>query len=155
MFAINRQGASEQLIVVPAQFRGTQALGQERLFEQLDIVVSYSDSPDRTPPVIWNVGFAPDTGSLSIAASDASGVEHVWVTYSTNGDLWQSVELAYSADTDLWEGALPEGPERAVFVVQAMDGAGNVSHSSNKGQFFGATEGDMVYLPLALNAARP
>jgi hypothetical protein len=69
--------------------------------------------------------------------------------------LWQSIELVYSAYTDRWEGTLPEGTEKAVYVIQAMDAAGNVAQSGNKGQFFGASGGTEIYLPLILNDAQP
>jgi hypothetical protein len=161
MFALNRQGVGIEesvpghLVVVPAQFRGTQHVGQERRFTQLDIAVCYSDSPDRTPPVIWHVAVAPEDGrSLSVFAGDASGIEQVWATYSTDGDVWQSIELVYSAYTERWEGMLPES-ESIIFIVQAMDSAGNTTWSGNKGQFFGPAEGETaVYLPLILNEAQ-
>jgi len=50
---------------------------------------------------------------------------------------------------------LPGGAEKAVFIAQAMDSAGNISHNGNKGRFFGSSEGETtVYLPLILNEAR-
>ena len=90
-----------------------------------------------------------------MAAADASGIAQAWITYSLDGEVWQSIELAYSAYTNRWEGTLPGETERPLFVAQAMDSAGNVSMSGNKGQFFGATEGaTTAYLPLILNKAR-
>jgi hypothetical protein len=89
-----------------------------------------------------------------VAAADASGVEQIWATYSTDGDVWESIELVYSAYTERWEGVLPEN-EGIVFVVQAMDSAGNTTWSGNKGQFFGSSEGETnLYLPLVLNEAQ-
>jgi hypothetical protein len=163
MFAINRQGASVQeetaghMVIIPAQYRGTQNIGQERRFTQLQIAVSYSDSPDRTPPVIWSVEVDPqDKRTLSVAAADASGIEQVWIIYSTDGDRWQNIELGYTAYTDRWAGTLPQGTEQVVFVVQAMDSAGNVAYSGNKGQFFKPTgDGAEIFLPLVLNKAQP
>jgi hypothetical protein len=35
------------------------------------------------------------------------------------------------------------------FVVQAVDGAGNVAYSANKGQVYGVDE-SLIYLPLVL-----
>jgi hypothetical protein len=155
MFAINRLGVSPRLVAIPAQFRGTQTLGQERRFTQIEIAVSYSDSLDQTPPVIWRVGFDRSTKQLSVATGDASGIEQVWATFSEDGDVWQSIELTFSAYTYRWEGALPVETDKAVFVIQAMDGAGNVSHSGNKGHFFGAADTTQLYLPLVLNQASP
>ena len=87
-----------------------------------------------------------------MAADDASGIEQIWVTYSTDGEVWQSLELTYSAYTDRWERTLPAGTEEAVFIVQAMDSAGNTGHSGNKGRFFGATDqGTKIFLPLVLS----
>jgi hypothetical protein len=106
--------------------------------------------------VIWQVKSDPaDRRKLSVAAGDASGIEQVWATYSTDGEVWQSVELAYSAYTDRWEGTLPEGTEEAVYIIQAMDAAGNVVQSGNKGRFFDTSGETDIYLPLILNDARP
>jgi hypothetical protein len=160
-FALNRlgtqaKGTAGRLVIVPAQYRGTQNLGQERRFTRLEIAVSYSDSPDTTPPVIWRVESDPtDRRQLSVTTGDASSVEQVWATYSTDGDVWQSIELVYSAYTERWEGTLPEGAEKAVYVIQAMDAAGNVAQSGNKGQFFGASGETKIYMPVILNDAQP
>jgi hypothetical protein len=155
MFAINRHGTTPQLVVIPAQFRGTQTIGQERRFTRIEIAVSYSDSTDNTPPVIWRVETTPgEQTAFRVTASDASGIEQVWVTYSTDGDAWQSIELDHVEYADRWVGSLPDGTERAIYIVQAMDGAGNTAHSANKGLFFGDAS-ENTYLPIVFNKTQP
>jgi hypothetical protein len=87
-----------------------------------------------------------------VAAGDASGVERVLVTYadavgSSNNHTWQSLDLAYNAHTERWESSLPGLTGKAVFFLQAMDAAGNVTVSSNKGQYF-SPEPNHIYLPI-------
>jgi hypothetical protein len=121
--------------------------------------VTYSDSDDRMPPVIWRVE-SDRAGSdilLSVAAGDASGVERVLVTYanpvgSSNNNAWQSLDLAYNAHTERWEGSLPSLTGKAIFFLQAMDAAGNVTISSNKGQYF-SLESNPIYLPITVHKA--
>ena len=87
--------------------------------------------------------------------SPSPGLHRPGTTFSADGDAWQSVELDYSAYADRWEGALPDKTGKTVFVVQAMDSAGNTACSGNKGQYYGAIGATDLYLPLVLNQARP
>ena len=155
MFAINRLGDSVRLVLVPAQFKGTEKLGIQRRFTRMDFAVAYSDSPDKTPPVIWNLEAEVDQDVLnvSVAAADASGVERVLIAYSTDGETWQSIDLEYSTYTERWERSLAGASGRALYFVQAMDTAGNVAVGGNKGQYFGQgpePEGIYIYLPAIL-----
>jgi hypothetical protein len=160
LFVINRLGDTDRLVIVPAQFKGNQDLGAQRRFTQMRFAVTYSDSDDRMPPVIWRVE-SERAGSgifLSVAAGDASGVERVLVTYadsvgSSNSVAWQSFDLAYNTYTERWEGALPGLAGKAIFFLQAMDTAGNVTVSSNKGQYF-SPEPNHIYLPVIVHRTR-
>jgi hypothetical protein len=163
MFAINRTGASvsesDRLVVVPAQFKGNRNTGLERRFTELDFAVIYADNADWTPPAIWKAKSlaSTETTTFQVSAGDASGIERVLVTYAdaasdTDGNTWQSVDLAYSAYTDQWEGSMSNGTEKALFFVQVMDSAGNVTISGNKGQYF-VPEQSTVYLPIVLSNA--
>jgi hypothetical protein len=149
MFTVNRLGDQDRLVVVPAQFLGNQDEGTERHFTRLDFTVTYSDSVDFTPPAIWRVEsllFA-ETTTFKVSADDASGIERVLVTYSTDGVTWQSADLTYSAYTGQWETSLTGLTKEASYFIQAMDAAGNVTISDNKGQYF-FPERPAIYLPL-------
>ena len=134
-------------------------MGIQRRFTEMYFEVIYSDSEDRMPPVIWRVESeraGPDT-FLSVAAGDASGVERVLVTYanpvgSSNNDTWQSLDLAYNTYTERWEGSLSGLTGKAIFVLQVMDAAGNVTVSSNKGRYF-SPELNYIYLPITMHKA--
>jgi hypothetical protein len=73
----------------------------------------------------------------------------VLVTYSADGQNWQSVPLAYDAYTGLWETSLTGLTDTSSYFVQVVDGAGNVSVSDNKGRYF-APERHEIFLPLVL-----
>ena len=151
IFAINLLGSEDHLVIVPAQFSGNQSAGTLRRFTELTFTVAYSDSVDDVPPVIWEVGTSlyPGGFTFQVSADDASGIERALVTYSQDGQHWESDELAYRAYTDKWEGTVTGLTKEASYFVQVMDGAGNVTISNNKGQYF-APEVIEIYLPLVM-----
>jgi hypothetical protein len=153
MFAVNRLGEMDNLVIIPAQFQGSQDTGTLRRFTELTFTVVYSDGLDFTPPAIWQVasGLSSGTTSFQVSADDASGIEQVLVTYSADGQHWQSADLTYRAYTNLWEGSVPGLTAEAIYFVQVMDGAGNVTVSDNKGQYFVPQE-HRVYLPVVLKS---
>jgi hypothetical protein len=73
-------------------------------------------------------------------------VTRVAVAYTTGDGLWKTLDLVRSADPNVWEGSLPSDAGLEYFV-QAVDGAGNVAISDNKGLYFGLPPYRMV-LPL-------
>jgi hypothetical protein len=151
MFAINLLGAEDRLVVVPAQFLGDQDGGTLRRFTELVFTVTYSDSVDYVPPVVWEVEslLAGETTTFKVSVDDASGIERVLVTYCADGQNWSSANLTYSAYTGRWEGSVTGLTEEASYFVQVMDGAGNVTISNNKGEYF-SPETHNIYLPLVL-----
>ena len=88
----------------------------------------------------------PDPG-----VGEPSGVQDVFLSYSADGVQWS--DAGTSRDGDVWSATipLPSGKTAAnlSFVAQAVDGAGNVAYSSNKGQSYQGEE-IKVYLPLLL-----
>jgi hypothetical protein len=62
---------------------------------------------------------------------------------------WQSADLAYNSLTDRWEGNVAGLNAQTNYFVQAVDKAGNVSMSANKGLFF-APERHDIYLPVVM-----
>jgi hypothetical protein len=150
MFTVNHLGTEDRLVIVPAQFQGDQDEGMLRRFTELTLTVVYSDSIDFVPPIIWEVEgtLVAGTATVSVSAADASGIERVLVTYSADGQHWHSADLSYSAYTDLWKTSLPGLTETASYFVQAMDAAGNVTVSDNKGKQFIPEK--HIYLPLVM-----
>jgi len=154
-FTVNRLGEQPQLVVVPAQYYGNEASGVERLFGQMDFTVYYAweGEDDFLAPDIWQVEglIFRDTATFQVQAEDDSGVERVVVTYSQDGGQWQSADLTYDSLSGLWGGELVGLSGEVSYFIQAVDGAGNVSLSANKGLFFEPEERN-VYLPLVLRS---
>jgi hypothetical protein len=154
IFTVNRLGEEDRLVVVPAQFLGTEQQGTLRRFSHLTVTVVYSDSVDFTPPVIWEVNsiIVADTASFSVSADDASGVERVLVTTSTDGQTWRSHDLSYVPYAQLWETTLSGLTEDTSYFVQVMDAAGNVTVSDNKGQYHIPQQRN-IFLPVVLRSS--
>jgi hypothetical protein len=156
MAAINRvetaYGALERLVVMPGQYRNP---GTERLWDRLTYEVTYSTGDDKVDPTIWRVeaGQLPDRATFRVEVTDDSGIERVVVAYSLGDGEWRSIDLAYDAGADRWYGelALDEG-ESVSYFVQAVDGAGNVVSSDNKGFFFEPVTYE-ISLPLVLRGS--
>jgi hypothetical protein len=154
-FAINRLAGEIRLVVVPAQFMGNQDDGVLRRFTEVTFTVVYSDSSDHTPPVIWGVKgtIIGETASVKVSAGDASGIERVLITYSATGQHWHSADLTYQESTGFWEGSMTGMTEEVTYFVQVMDGAGNVTLSANKGQYF-APEEHALFLPVIMRESQ-
>jgi len=152
-WAINRLGDEARLVVVPAQFQGNQDSGTLRRFTALQFQVHYADSfnTDFSSPVVWMVtGVAVgNQADLQVTAQDSSGVERVLMVYTQTGTNWVSRDLAYNPTLDRWETRLTGLAGPFFYFVQAVDGAGNVTVTSNKGLFFEPIRHN-VYLPLVV-----
>jgi hypothetical protein len=115
--------------------------------------VYYTDTAvvDYTPPIIWEVKSVAleDEADLTVHAEDTSGVQRVVMVYTLDGMAWRSRDLAYNEQEDRWGTHFSGLSDEFIYFVQAVDGAGNVTVSSNKGLFFEPTR-LMVYLPLLL-----
>jgi len=139
--------------VVPAQFQGNQDSGTLRRFTALQFQVHYADSfnTDFSSPVVWMVtGVAVgNQADLRVTAQDSSGVERVLIVYTQTGTNWVSRDLAYNPTLDRWETHLTGLAGPFFYFVQAVDGAGNVTVTSNKGLFFEPIRHN-VYLPLVV-----
>jgi hypothetical protein len=117
---------------------------------------------DQVAPTIWRAeaGQVPARVSFSVSVTDDSGIERVVVTYrlgtpphpSGRGDRrehWRSLDLSYDAVRDRWRGELTGVGETVSYFVQAIDMAGNVATSHNKGFFFEPVTYE-VYLPAVI-----
>ncbi|RLC62322.1 MAG: hypothetical protein DRI48_09690 [Chloroflexi bacterium] len=116
-----------------------------------DVYYAAQDQTDFTPPAIWEVEglIQEDRAAFRVLAQDDAGVERVVVSYSTDGESWHSLDLAYDGDSGYWQGQLSGLSGKVRYFVQAVDRAGNVSMSTNKGLFFEPEE-HTIYLPLVL-----
>ena len=84
-----------------------------------------------------------------VSAEDTSGIQRVVMVYTRDGSEWGSHDLSYNTDRDLWETHLTELVDQFIYFVQVVDGAGNVTVTSNKGLFF-EPKRYAIYLPLIL-----
>jgi len=137
----------ERLVVVPGQYRNP---GTERLWTELTFDITYSTAADHTLPTIWqvNAGQTPWAASFAVDVTDDSAVQSVVVTYSLGDGRWRSLDLAPGGVGDTWRGALPlSGGEQVVgFLVQAVDTAGNIARTNNKGLLFEPMS--QIFLPV-------
>ncbi len=148
-------GPRGKLVVVPAQYNSSDD-NEQLLIDSFDVRTYYapSDTRDVVRPQFKDVsasgvpGALPNTTDLLLRASvtdpgtpDGSGgnvfstgVKRVLIQYF-DGRNWIPVEMfpANAARTE-WSGGLPGVGAGGVFFVQAVDGAGNVSATANKGQ---------------------
>jgi hypothetical protein len=158
MWTVNRLYPKNgvRLVVVPAQFRGDERDGSLRRFTELWFQVYYTveTSSDYLPPVIWQVESRAleETADFWVHTEDASGIQRVVMAYTQDGSHWRSQDLAYDSADDRWKVHFPALGEQFLYFVQAVDGAGNVSVSSNKGFFFEPTRLE-VYLPIIVRDA--
>ena len=136
-FTVNRLGDLDRLVVVPAQYQGSESSGIERLFQQMDFDVYYADEgqTDFVVPDIWKVDGLVFLGkaTFQVKAADDSGIERVVVTYSNDGLHWQSADLTFNSLTGQWEGEVPGMSKTVSYFVQAVDVAGNVEHDGQQG----------------------
>jgi len=162
-WAANRFGDEDRLVIVGGQYNGDGSV--ERLYSS--VVLNSYYTPDGDPladdylsPTIWNVSAELAGGgfNFSVDTEDfSSGVARVLITYNLpNPDgsgVWQSIDLAFDPQSSLWVGSVASLDVSTEYFVQAMDAAGNVTVSSNKGEFF--TSGFATYLPLVMREYLP
>jgi len=104
---------------------------------------------DLIPPSIWRVdAYRAETSiQVVVEATDLSDVVRVGATYTLGDGVWHTTALTRSAaNPNLWTGTIPH-QETIEWIVQAVDGAGNVAINDNKGAYLG-TPGYRVWLPL-------
>jgi hypothetical protein len=140
----------QRLVVLPGQYRSTTVdTGTERLFDLMSYTLYYSNLTDLVPPSIWNIHAVgqESTGQVSVEVTDLSDVTRVGVSYTLGESTWTTVDLSQNTDNpNQWIGTIPNG-ETIEWFVQAVDGAGNVAISDNKGAYFGTIDLG-VWLPI-------
>jgi hypothetical protein len=134
---------------------------QARLYKEVDVEMIYSLSTDVTQPEVLIVdGLYNPTSNrveVKVGATDSSGIQKVVASYTQdtgNTGTWSSIELKYDSVRAKWGGNFKGGASTR-FYVSVVDGAGNVTVVTNKGQYFvpGITTESLggtglVFLPL-------
>ncbi len=144
---ISPAGVEQQVTMTVGAFESTSpdGVGTMRLYDDFDLNVYYADpsNPDEADPVFRDVQSSLSGGTLSITASvtDDSGVDRVTALVTSTpvpgaSTTWQLIEMS-PAGGDTWSGSASVGGAEAEFLLQALDGAGNVGTSLNKELSFG------------------
>jgi hypothetical protein len=154
-WTVNRLGDDPRLVVVPAQFQGGQYSGTLRLFTALGFQVYYTDtaSVDFSPPIVWKVegSILGTEADFRVRAEDTSGIQRVVMAYTQDSSQWQIRDLDYAPLQDRWERHFTGLADQFIYFVQVVDGAGNVTVTSNKGLLFEPTRREAcIYLPLVM-----
>jgi hypothetical protein len=149
---------ADKLAVTPVQFRAVDAgKGWLRRFGQMVFEITYADPrkasasllADTTPPLVGNIVISAQaasqnlgtaalrTISVSAGVTDAGGSTgpiDVTALYTVDGVRWKSATLTKGSGNS-YVGTLQTQLSRpdVVAIVQARDGAGNVSVQSMKG----------------------
>ena len=122
--------------------------GRERIYGGMTFDAFFSVAPDQTPPVVsWVAGERQgQTAVFKVEASDVAGILAVYLTYTRNDGAWHSLPLQYDAAMQKWTGSLPL-LRPLTWIVQVVDGAGNVTTANNKGLYFQLDLPYAMYLP--------
>ena len=147
---LNRLERGDRLVMLLGQYHpGSQT---ERLYDRLSFDVYYHTSAnDWTAPAITGMSssLGAGTATITVQASDASGIHAVVIAYTDGTGEWSSVSLAQSGGA--WTGSFPANANTR-FFVQAVDGAGNVAVDDHQGSYY--QPGDhleyRLFLPLIL-----
>ena len=162
-FTATGTGSAAQLDLVAGQFLPNSAApgtGTERLFNSMSAQVYYlpSSSPyagDFTPPTIDSTqsSISSSTPRFDVQVSAAAApVREVLVLYTdgVHPGTWTPGTLS-SANGQTWTGTgtttIPSG--QVQYIVQALDGAGNVAVSNNEGTAFNASPQPLVAIGLS------
>jgi hypothetical protein len=157
-------GTAAQLDLVAGQFLPSSTApgtGTERLFNSIAAQVYYlpATSPyaaDFTPPTIGSTQSNVSTSATSFVVQvnpAVAPVRQVLVLYTdgVNPGTWTAVSLSQSSG-QMWTGSGAPTPSGQVqYMVQALDGAGNVAVSNNEGTAFDATPQPVVAIGLSGN----
>ncbi|MFK8026221.1 MAG: Ig-like domain-containing protein, partial [Ilumatobacter sp.] len=144
------EGDRQRLVTSGGQFDGTAEQGTQRLFTTIDADIYYADvtNPDRLPPVIESID-GVELGNdviVNVEVSDeSSNVVRVVMLYVVDPgpgvtESWDLVEFARDPATGIWSAAVPNPGGEIEYFVQALDAAGNVAVSSDKGLLYEAAE---------------
>ncbi|HEX7309631.1 MAG TPA: hypothetical protein VF232_00495, partial [Gaiellaceae bacterium] len=148
-------GRVQQLVLVTGQFftqpcatNQDPQVGVQRLFSHVAGHVFRSTSADYIPPAFQSINATRVSGNAAFAVdvtdqtpTGAGQVKEVVVgVRSGSQSAWTFADLVQSAaNIQRWTGAVPIGDPDFEYFVQAVDAAGNVGVSTNKGFYFAAS----------------
>lgn len=134
-----------------------------RLLQSAQVELYYSTDPDTIGAQATVIDGITRAGSgrvaIKVGAVDPSGVARVLLSYIADVNAGtrrlESIDLSYDAATSKWAGSF-SGGAASRYLVQIVDGAGNVVTATNKGRYYQpgvvAAEGPCAnrctYLPL-------
>jgi hypothetical protein len=136
-------GRTADLVALLGQFNPDTQV--ERLYDEMSFDIYYhTTSSDWSPPDIAKVTAVLDgsTARIAVETSDASGIHTVVIAYTDGTGVWSSI--AMTETHGLWSGTIPNG-KASEFLVQVVDGAGNVAVDDNHGSYY--TARSQVLLP--------
>jgi hypothetical protein len=147
---LNRVEGEQTLVFGLGQFHGISQT--QRIYGAMDVDVIYSESDDWTPPTLQRIESKRQGAAVVVEtrAEDTSGIHSVVVAYTDGESRWSSVDLVRSGG--IWRGDFLGG-QGTEFLVQVIDGAGNVTTFTQDGRYLQPGEGyhpSRVYLPLVL-----
>ena len=151
-----RSGPRASAVLVHGQFfsNGTTDAagdGNQRLFTRVDLDVLRSSGADRlaprfdaieavVPPGSGSVSFTVDAVDLAQPNVAPAGVARVLVAFRDQNSLaWRFLDLRRIGETARWGGSASVSGTRIEYFMQAVDRAGNVAVSTNKGLLFAGT----------------
>jgi hypothetical protein len=137
------------VVVLAGQYRGEDA--RQRVYGEVEVTVYASDASDWLTPTVVGVSQVVDgtSATVVVTATDSVSVCRVVVAYTDGESEWKSVDLTASGG-DTWQGEL-EVMEKVEYLVQVVDGAGNVTVDDNDGSYYTVvSSGHRVYLPVVL-----
>jgi hypothetical protein len=128
-------GVQKSVPVLFGQYRGEDA--HQRVYTRVHVSLYASTSSDWEAPVITDIAHivAGSSGEITVTvtATDDTGVCRVVATYTDGEGTWQSVDLTETG-ADTWQGNLPSGVVE--YFVQVVDEAGNVAVDDNGGSYY-------------------
>ena len=155
-FGTLHTGADTELGITPIQYvtnAADPARAVMRAYTAMHFRLFYT--PDTTtalgagsalaaPPSVTDVTATVDGTSVTVRATlgpDAAGVQEVWTTYTDpagSQPAWTSADLSRTpAQPDVWSTTFTDPTAPASdFMVQAVNGAGEVALDDNQGAFF-------------------
>ena len=156
----------QKLVLIPGQFLSVAAgdpngRGTQVLYDNMSGDIYYSASTDWIAPKVGEVVLQRSAGdafaNVSVTASDDSGIQRVVALYQAGAGPWQSLDLGASAGSFVGSLAVPPAiaNEQIRVVIQAVDGAGNVSWAANKGPGFAPTPPPPPAPTVALSPVTP
>jgi hypothetical protein len=140
----NASGAQhDELVFVPGQTRDGNV---QRLVDAAGLQVLYSSSTDFTAPRFSQVGSIVNgdgTATIFAKLTDDSNPQLVKAFFTQGSGLWSFVDLSFDSSSGYWTGtATGITVPKIEAAFEAVDGAGNVGFTTDKGHLFQSLNGD-------------